>query len=258
MARPTSSEPRGAEAVLTGFHAIEEAIKAGRIGGRIEYADPGPRVRSILELASARGLEAVERTGAELERRYPLSRGIAFVIDPRAVSPQTGLEDFLARSADSKDALVLVLDHLSDPHNFGAIIRSADQFGADLVITPSARSVRDTETVFSSSAGAAAWVPQCVVPNLRRALDALKDAGFWAYAASMDGKPAWEIDLSGKVALILGSEGRGVGRLLSETADDSVAIPSKGMVDSLNVSVAAGILMYEVARSRAAKAKRGG
>jgi 23S rRNA (guanosine2251-2'-O)-methyltransferase len=161
-------------------------------------------------------------------------------------------EAFL-RAAESKDeSLVVVLDHLSDPHNFGAILRSADQFGADLVLCPSARSVRETDTVFSSSAGAAAWVPQAYVPNLAQALAGLKMAGFWVYGADMGGRPAWELDLSGKVALVLGSEGGGLGRLLAKTADALVGLPALGHVDSLNVSVAAGILMYEVLRRRLA------
>jgi 23S rRNA (guanosine2251-2'-O)-methyltransferase len=162
---------------------------------------------------------------------------------------KTDFDAYVAAAAAKEAGLALVLDHLSDPHNFGAILRSADQFGADIVVTPQDRSVRDTDSVFSASAGAAAWVPQAVVPNLARAVEKLKEAGFWVYAASMDGKPAWDVDMRGKVAFILGSEGKGVGRLLERSADASVSVPCAGSVDSLNVSVAAGVLMYEAYRA---------
>jgi 23S rRNA (guanosine2251-2'-O)-methyltransferase len=216
-------------------------------GSEIRYADPGPRALAILELAREKGVPAFEEDPAELERWHPDSRGIVLVLG--ATGRKIDFDAYAAAAAAKEEGLAIVLDHLSDPHNFGAILRSADQFGADIVVTPQDRSVRETDAVFSASAGAAAWVPQAVVPNLARAVEKLKEAGFWVYAADMGGTPAWDMDLRGKVALVLGSEGKGVGRLLRRSADAVVSVPSGGMVESLNVSVAAGILMYEARRA---------
>ncbi len=216
-------------------------------GLELRCADPGPRGRAIAELARERGIPVVEVAADELERRHPGSRGLALALGGGV--RKADFDAYVEAAAAREEGLAIVLDHLSDPHNFGAILRSADQFGADIVVTPQDRSVRETDAVFSASAGAAAWVRQAVVPNLARAVDALKAAGFWVYAASMSGTPAWDLDMRGKVALILGSEGKGVGRLLEREADALVSVPARGRVDSLNVSVAAGILMYEAYRA---------
>jgi 23S rRNA (guanosine2251-2'-O)-methyltransferase len=166
------------------------------------------------------------------------------------MAPKEGLEECLRRLSGKADALVLVLDHISDPHNFGAILRSADQFGADLVVLPNARSVKETETVLRSSSGAAVHVAQAIVPNLARAVELLKEEGYWIFAADMEGDPIWDVDFTGKACVIMGAEGKGIGRLLCDLADRTISIPSQGHVDSLNVSVAAGVFLYEAARQR--------
>jgi 23S rRNA (guanosine2251-2'-O)-methyltransferase len=238
---------------ICGYHAIEELILSGKAAGRIEFSDRGPRVKKILELAQRAGIEAAKVERADLERRFPEARGIVFFLKSDAMAPKEGLEDCLRRLSDKADALVLVLDHISDPHNFGAILRSADQFGADLVVLPNARSVKETETVLRSSSGAAVHVAQAVVPNLARAVELLKESGYWIYAADMEGDPIWDVDFTGKSCVIMGAEGKGIGRLLGDLADRTVSIPSKGHVDSLNVSVAAGVFLYEAARQRNAR-----
>lgn len=232
---------------VSGFHAIEELLKAGK-RGVILVSQKGPRVKDILELAKKAGVPVREAKKEELDRLSGDHRGVVFQAEGADEDGvKVSLDEWLA-SFDKERALVLVLDHIQDPHNFGAILRSADQFGAELVIVPSRRAVKDTETVARSSAGASAWVPVAEIANLARAVDMLKEKGFWVWACDMGGEPVWDADLSGRTAIVLGSEGPGVSRILKEAADGSVSIPSKGKVDSLNVSVAAGVFMYEWSR----------
>jgi 23S rRNA (guanosine2251-2'-O)-methyltransferase len=233
---------------ISGFHAVEETLRKGVQGSRLLVAGKGPRIKAILDFAKAAGHPVENAAQTELDRLCPDNRGLVLGLPDSEGSPdQVDLVRFLD-GRGKEPSLVLVLDHLSDPHNFGAVIRSADQFGADLVVIPSRRSVKETETVARSSAGASAWVPVAVVPNLSRALESLKASGYWAYAADMGGKTAYSLDLKGKVALVMGGEGLGVGKLLSGLCDERIGLPCLGKVDSLNVSVAAGVLMYEYRR----------
>ena len=165
---------------------------------------------------------------------------------PTVINSQTPVD----ADAHRVRLLVVVLDGITDPHNYGAIIRSCDQFGVSLIVNPNSRSAKDSETVARTSAGASAWMPIATVPNLVRAVGLLKEAGFWVYGADMGGEPAHKKDLTGRVALVMGSEGEGIARLLREACDGIVSIPSKGQIDSLNVSVAAGVLLYEINRQR--------
>jgi 23S rRNA (guanosine2251-2'-O)-methyltransferase len=146
--------------------------------------------------------------------------------------------------------MVLALDGITDVHNLGALMRSADLFNADAVIVPGHRSAKDSDVVAKISSGASAFVPLFEVTNLVRTLGRLKDAGFWIYGADTDGQPAPRTNLAGNTALVLGSEGRGISRLVRETCDALVCIPARGHVDSFNVSVAGGILMYEIRRQQ--------
>lgn len=235
---------------LTGFHAIEEQIKSGKAKGPLLVANAGPRARTIMSLAADHKVR-IDRVGEhELDRISRDHRGIALAVEDAAAGNDTTVEEFLANLEEGDDALVMILDGITDPHNYGAILRSCDQFGVDLVVVGNRRSAKDAETVSKTSAGAVAWVPIAAVPNLVRAAELLKEAGFWVYGADMGGKRASDADLKGRTALIMGSEGSGLSRLLRETCDGMVAIPSKGKVDSLNVSVAAGVLLYEARRQR--------
>jgi 23S rRNA (guanosine2251-2'-O)-methyltransferase len=243
---------------LTGFHAIEERIKS-EVGGRglgpLLVAKAGPRARELVTLALGRKIP-VNRVGThELDRLAPGHRGIALTADEEggsgSAAAETNLGEFLAGLENRKEALVAVLDEITDPHNYGAILRSCDQFGVDLVITRNRRTAKHAEVIAQTSAGAASWVPAAETANLPRAVQDLKDAGFWIYGADMAGEPVYNRDLRGRVALILGGEGAGISRLLREACDGMVGIPSLGRLDSLNVSVAAGVLLYEVRRQRA-------
>ena len=161
------------------------------------------------------------------------------------------LEDIfsLAKERD-ENPFIIICDELEDPHNLGAIIRTAECAGAHGIIIPKRRSVSLTWAVSKASAGALEYMPVARVTNLAAAIDELKERGVWIYSADMDGKPFFETDFSGAVGLVIGSEGNGVGKLIREKSDFIVSLPMKGKINSLNASVAAGILMYEVARQR--------
>lgn len=266
--------------VITGFHAIEERIKkgGGRGGGALAvlYSKSGPRIKRILELCKASGVEARKAEEAELDSSVlslPLGlrehRGIVLLDNSsQETSNMTDFDEWLAllppygRSLSDSSAnalelyrnghcIVVILDGITDEHNVGSIIRSCDQFGVSLVIVPERRgavNIKGNGVIAKSSAGASEWVNIAVVKNLSRAVKALKDAGFWVYRADASGKRADKTDFAERTALVMGSEGSGVKRLVAENCDETVAIPTCGKIDSLNVSVAAGVLLYEIRR----------
>ena len=142
-----------------------------------------------------------------------------------------------------------MLDGITDPHNLGAILRSADQFGVDLVIIPERRSVQANETVQKVSSGAAQYVKMSVVTNLSREIAYLKENGFWVYGADMSGNSSYEEKFSKRSVIVMGSEGDGISQLVRKNCDYITSIPMQGHIDSLNVSVATGILLYEYRRT---------
>ena len=240
---------------LTGFHAIEERMKSGRHCSALLVAKPGPRARELTVLANSRKIR-IERVGtSELDSLAPDHRGIALQVDEAGSQADASLDEFLealekGEEGGRKDVLVTILDEITDPHNYGAILRSCDQFGVDLVISRRRRIAKHAEVVSKTSAGASAWVPQAESANLPRAVEDLKKAGFWIYGADMEGESVYGRDLRGRTAIILGGEGTGISRLLKESCDAMIAVPSLGRIGSLNVSVAAGVLFYEVMRQR--------
>ncbi len=161
------------------------------------------------------------------------------------------VEDILALAEERGEApFIIVCDGIEDPHNLGAIIRTAETAGAHGIIIPKRRNASLTWAVGKASAGAVEYMPVARVGNLASTLDELKEKGIWVYSADMDGKNWCETDFAGGVALVVGSEGNGVSRLIREKSDFIVSLPMKGRITSLNASVAAGILMYEVSRQR--------
>ena len=214
-------------------------------------AKAGPRAKEIVTLAVNSKIR-LERVGTfDLDGIAPDNRGIALQVEDETGDADISLESYIENLGDRRDALVLILDEITDPHNYGAILRCCDQFAVDLVIGRNRRSAKHSGVISQTSAGAVSWVAQAEIPNLVRAAEDLKEAGFWIYGADMEGEPVYKKDLSGRTALILGSEGGGISRLLRERCDGMVGIPSAGRIDSLNVSVAAGILLYEVRRQLA-------
>jgi 23S rRNA (guanosine2251-2'-O)-methyltransferase len=239
---------------LTGFHAIEEALKSGKATGPLLVAKAGPRAQESIALAQTHKVP-INRVGThDLDRLARDHRGLALYVAASQGNPEITLEGFISDLEDKQDVLVIILDEITDPHNYGAILRSCDQFGVDLVITRYRRIAKHAQSISQTSAGAVSWVPVAEVPNLPRAIQDLQDARFWVYGVDMQGPPLYEQDLRSRLALILGGEGAGISRLLRERCDALVGIPRKGRLDSLNVSVAAGIVCYEVLRQRSGAA----
>lgn len=238
---------------VSGFHAMEELVRSGAgKGASLLVAAAGPRIKRIVEDAAKAGLRVRQVGRAELDALAPGHRGAALELQDGSAASRGGAAavdfDEWIESPRRDGSLALVLDHIEDPRNFGAILRSADAFGVDLVIVPERRAAPETEVVARASAGAVSWVPVAMVPNLARALEALKKAGFWTWAADMGGQAVADADLGSRAAIVLGAEGAGVSRLLKERCDGIVSIRQFGHVDSLNVSVAAGILLHEARR----------
>ena len=161
------------------------------------------------------------------------------------------VEDILEKAREKGEApFIFVLDNIEDPHNLGAMIRTANLAGAHGVIIPKRRAVGLTPTVAKTSAGAINYTPVAKVTNIVRTIEQLKKEGMWFVCADMDGTPYYQMDLKGPMGLVIGNEGEGVSRLIKETCDFVASIPMKGDIDSLNASVAAGVLAFEIARQR--------
>lgn len=158
--------------------------------------------------------------------------------------------DEVIPTIDKDYPLVVILDHLEDPHNLGAIIRSSEAFGVDAIILPNDRSVQITSTVVKTSVGTIEKIKIINVPNLNNAIKKLKDYGYWIVGTDMEGEDYTKVDYKTKIAIVIGNEGKGISRLVSENCDYLAKIPMKGTVNSLNASVACGIFLSEIVRSR--------
>ncbi len=209
------------------------------------------RVRELRALAAAQGVLATAASAEALDRETggAVHQGVVAEVRPSAPLDEDSLLDLL--TAAMEPALVLVLDGVSDPHNLGACLRTADAAGATAVVAPRDRAASLTPVVRKVAAGAAETVPFAQVTNLARALRDMKEAGLWIAGTAEDGeKELFDADLGGPLAIVMGSEGRGLRRLTLECCDFSLRLPMRGAVASLNVSVAAGIALYEAVRQR--------
>lgn len=210
------------------------------------------RLSRLLTAATAAGIAVHRVVRRELDRRFPDARHQGVVAAVAAASPvltEKGLPDFLAALAEP--AFLLVLDGVQDPHNLGACLRTADAAGVHAVILPRDRATGITPVVHKVACGAVESVPVCFVTNLARTLRLFRKAGIWIYGASdAAAQQLYDTDLGGPLALVLGGEGRGLRRLTADLCDFLVAIPMAGQVESLNVSVAAGVLLFEARRQR--------
>lgn len=243
--------PQGAD-IIAGRNAVNEALRAGRPMDSL-YVQKGEKSGSLQALiAKARDREiSVKETDPRKLDRLCKGANHQGVVAVAAVKEYASLEDIFALAeARGEPPFLVICDELEDPHNLGAVIRTAECAGAHGVVVPKRRSVGLTYAVGKVSAGAVEHLPVARVQNLPQLLDDLKSRGLWIYAADMDGQPWCETDLSGPLALVIGSEGGGVGRLVKEKSDFVLSLPIKGSVNSLNASVAAGVLCYEVARQR--------
>ncbi len=243
----------GADGVIEGRNAVIEALRAGEAIDKIYImkGDTDSALGHIASTARAKGIVVVDADKRKLDN---MSRTHAHqgVIAMAAVREYASVEDILAAARErGEPPLIVVCDELSDPHNLGAVIRTAECAGAHGVIIPKRRSAGLTATVAKTSAGAVAHVPVARVANLPSLLKELKEEGVWVFGTAADGDtPLYQADLKGPAAVVIGSEGTGMGRLVAETCDFKVSIPMKGKLNSLNASAAAAILLYEAVRQR--------
>ena len=243
-----------ADGIIEGRNAVVEALRAGVSIDKIFIArgETDAALGHIASTAREKGVVVVEADRRKLDG---MSRTHAHqgVIAMAAVREYAGVDDILNAARErGEPPLVVVCDEISDPHNLGAIIRTAECAGAHGVIIPKRRSAGLTAIVGKTSAGAVAHLPVARVANLTALLKELKDAGLWIFGADAAGdRPLYEADLKGPAAIVIGSEGRGMGRLVAEQCDFRVSIPMKGKINSLNASAAAAVLLYEAVRQRA-------
>lgn len=241
------------EDLIEGRNAVIEALRAGRTIDKIYIAkgDVDQTLGHIASKARGAGVVVVEADRRKLDAMSQ-THAHQGVIALCAVKEYCTVADILAiAKTRSEPPFVIVCDEISDPHNLGAIIRSAECAGAHGIIIPKRRSAGLTAIVDKTSAGAAEHVAIARVPNLSAAIGELKKSGLWVYGAAAEGaSPMWQTDLTGPVCLVIGSEGDGIGRLVRENCDFLVSIPLKGQISSLNASAAAAVLMYEVLRQR--------
>ncbi|MDO4458839.1 MAG: 23S rRNA (guanosine(2251)-2'-O)-methyltransferase RlmB [Clostridia bacterium] len=245
-------EKKFGEDIIAGRNAVTEAMRSGRAIDSI-YVQKGNRhgsITAIISKARDKGINIKEADIRKLDRMCGGAnhQGICAVA---AAAEYSEMEDIFRLAEERcEPPFVIICDELSDPHNLGAIIRTAECAGAHGVIVPKRRSAGLTYAVGKSSAGAVEYVPVVRVSNLPATIDELKERGLWVYAADMDGTNWCEQDYSGPVALVVGSEGEGVGRLIKEKCDFVISLPMKGRINSLNASVACGVICYEVSRQR--------
>ncbi len=255
MERPPRAHPaqrcaQPPENLLAGRNPIREALKSGAPLEKLLVAegDLSGAARDIVRMAREAGVvvQFVERY--RLDQIYPAHQGLLAFRSARAYAT---IEDILARAKERGEApLVVVLDQVTDPHNLGAIIRSSECAGAHGVVIPERRAAGLTPACEKAAAGALAHMPVARVKNLNRALEELKRAGLWIVAAALEGENALTADLTGPLALVIGSEGDGISHLTLSLCDRRVTLPMLGKISSLNASVAAGVLLYQVVRAR--------
>ena len=245
--------------ILVGFHAVIARIRQAPDSLKTVYYDVSRRDRRMKDfIETTQTLVGRKLHQADSERLRQLAghdrhQGVVAFAEPASIA--RNIAELLDGLGDKKP-LLLILDGVTDPHNLGACMRVADGAGADAIIVPKDRSAQLNTTVSKVASGAAETMPFVAVTNLARAMRELQEAGIWLIGTSEEAdKTLYEVDLSGPVAIVMGAEGEGMRRLTKETCDELVSIPMFGGVESLNVSVASGVCLYEAARQRILKAK---
>lgn len=240
------------EFTIEGRNAVLEAFRAGRPIDKLFVQDgcqDGP-VLTIKREAAKKGTLIKYVAKERLDQMSETGRHQG-VIAYAAAYAYAEVDAILQKARDKGEApFIVLLDNIEDPHNLGAIIRTANLAGAHGVIIPKNRAVGLTATVAKASAGAINYTPVAKVTNLGQTIEELKKEGLWFVCADMEGDCMYDLDLKGAIGLVIGSEGNGVGRLVKEKCDFAASIPMKGDIDSLNASVAAGVLAYEIVRQR--------
>ncbi len=238
--------------IIFGRNSVAEAIKAGRPldSVMVSRGERSGSIPKILADAKEKGIpvKEVDRKKLDFMCGHGNHQG---VIALGACKAYSSIEDMFALAEErGEPAFIIICDEIEDPHNLGAIIRTAEAAGAHGVIVPKRRSASLSFTVSKTSAGAVEFMHVARVTNIPQTIDELKEKGLWVYCADMDGETFYNANLKGAVALVIGSEGKGVGRLVKEKCDVVLSMPMKGKINSLNASVAAGILMYEISKQR--------
>ena len=237
---------------IEGRNAVLEALRAGKPIDKLYVLDgcPDGPVRTIIREAK-KGDTIINYVKKERLDQLSETGHHQGVIAMAASYEYATVEDILEKAREKGEApFIFVLDNIEDPHNLGAMIRTANLAGAHGVIIPKRRAVGLTPTVARTSAGAINYTPVAKVTNLKQTMEQLKKEGMWFVCADMDGTPYYQMDLKGPMGLVIGNEGEGVSRLIKETCDFVASIPMKGDIDSRNASVAAGVLAFEIARQR--------
>ena len=237
---------------IEGRNAVLVALRAGKPIDKLYVLDgcPDGPVRTIIREAK-KGDTIINYVKKERLDQLSETGHHQGVIAMAASYEYATVEDILEKAREKGEApFIFVLDNIEDPHNLGAMIRTANLAGAHGVIIPKRRAVGLTPTVARTSAGAINYTPVAKVTNLKQTMEQLKKEGMWFVCADMDGTPYYQMDLKGPMGLVIGNEGEGVSRLIKETCDFVASIPMKGDIDSLNASVAAGVLAFEIARQR--------
>ena len=244
--------PEYKECIIEGRNAVIEAFRSGREIDRVYVLDgckDGP-ILTVKRQAANKNTQIRYVTKERLDQLSETGRHQG-VIASVAAYGYAQVEDMLALAEKKGEApFLILLDNIEDPHNLGAVIRTANLAGAHGVIIPKNRAVGLTAVVARTSAGALNYTPVARVTNLAKTMEELKKKGLWFVCADMDGTRMYDLNLTGSIGLVIGSEGEGVGRLVKETCDLVAAIPMKGEIDSLNASVAAGVMAYEIVRQR--------
>lgn len=245
------AEKSGNPDVIAGKNAVAEALRAGRRIDCVLIAHGAfGKAAGIAEMCRERGVPVKEASPRRLDE---ISGGTAHggIAALAAQIDYASIDEMLALAESrGEKPLLVICDSIEDPGNLGAVIRTAEAAGAHGVIIPKRGGVSVTPAVVKAASGAAEYVPVSRVANISDAILRLKEKGVWVFAADMDGEPWCGADLTVPLALVLGSEGRGIGRLVKSRCDRVLALPMRGRINSLNVSVAAGILMYEAVRQR--------
>lgn len=238
------------ENVICGRNPVMEALRSGANLDTIYIDGNGGSLGVIRRLAKEKGIVVKDADDKKLSR---LSGGASHqgVVAEGACGEYVTAEDILEVSRKKGSTpFIIICDEIEDPHNLGAIIRTAETAGADGIIIPKRRSASLNATVFKTSAGAASYVPVARVSNLASCIDMLKENGVWIYGTDASGTDYSKTDMTGGIALVIGSEGFGISRLIQKKCDFMIKLPMMGKINSLNASVAAGIFMYEVLRQR--------
>ncbi len=243
------------EFTIEGRNAVLEAFRSGKTIDKLFVLDgcqDGP-VKSIIREAKKTDT-IINFVDKERLDRLAGTGHHQGVVAQAAAYEYAEVEDILKAAKDKGEApFIFILDEIEDPHNLGAKIRTANQAGAHGVIIPKRRAVGLTATVAKTSAGAINYTPVAKVTNISKTIEDLKKQGMWFVCADMDGTTMYDLNLTGPIGLVIGNEGSGVGRLVKEKCDFVASIPMKGDIDSLNASVAAGVLAYEIVRQRMTK-----